>query len=80
MFVIVRRKMKFVKRILLGLLGLMAGVVIILAGSVIIDFAIGRDRIKTITNTTIPGINGAPDVRAYVTAPQGSGPFPVVCW
>lgn len=70
--------MKFVKRILLGLLSLMVGFVVILAGSVIIDFAIGRDRIKTITNTTIPGLNGSPDVSAYVAAPQGSGPFPAV--
>ena len=77
-FVIVRSKMKFVKRILLGLLGLMVGVVILLAGSVLIDFAIGRDRIKTITNTSMTGLNGAPDVRAYVAAPQGSGPFPAV--
>ncbi len=30
------------------------------------------------TNTTIPGQNGSPDVRAYVAAPQGDGPFPVV--
>jgi carboxymethylenebutenolidase len=26
----------------------------------------------------MPGQNGAPDVRAYVATPQGSGPFPVV--
>lgn len=70
--------MKLGKRILLGLLGLIVGVVIILAGSIIIDFAIGRDRIKTITNTTIPGLNGGPDVRAFVAAPQSSGRFPAV--
>lgn len=70
--------MKIAKRILLGLLGLMAGVVIILTGSIVIDFAIGSDRIKAVTNTSIPGQNGRPDVRAYVAAPQGSGPFPVV--
>lgn len=70
--------MKIVKRILLGLLGLLVGVVIILAGSIVIDFAIGDDRINAVTNTTIPGLNGAPDVRAYVAVPQGSGPFPVV--
>ena len=70
--------MKIVKRILLSILWILVGVVIILAGSIILDFAIGRDRIKAVTNTTIPGLNGAPDVRAYVAAPQGSGPFPVV--
>ncbi len=70
--------MKIAKRILLGSLGLIVGFVILLAGSIVIDFAIGSDRIKTVTNTTIPGLNGAPDVYAYIAAPQGSGPFPVV--
>jgi carboxymethylenebutenolidase len=31
-----------------------------------------------VTNTTIPGMNGQPDVRAYVATPQGPGPFPAV--
>jgi carboxymethylenebutenolidase len=70
--------MKIIKRILLSLLGLMVGVVLLLAGSIVIDYAIGGDRIKAVTNTSIPGLNGGPDVRAYVAVPQGSGPFPVV--
>ena len=70
--------MKTVKRILLGLLGLVMGLVILLAGSVAIDFAIGGERINAVTNTTIPGQNGGPDVRAYVAMPPGEGPFPVV--
>jgi carboxymethylenebutenolidase len=71
-------KMKIVKRILLGLLSLAMGLVILLAGSVAIDFAIGGERINAVTNTTIPGQNGGPDVRAYVATPPGDGPFPVV--
>jgi carboxymethylenebutenolidase len=70
--------MKVVKRILLGLLGIVMGFVILLAGSIVIDFAVGTARINAVTNTTIPGQNGAPDVRAYVATPQGDGPFPVV--
>ena len=70
--------MKTVKRILLGLLGLAMGLVILLAGSIAIDFAVDAERINAVTNTTIPGQNGGPDVRAYIAAPPGEGPFPVV--
>ena len=70
--------MKIVKRIILGLLGLMVAVVVLLVGSIVIDFAIGGDRIKAVTNTSIPGLNDGPDVRAYVAVPQGNGPFAVV--
>ncbi len=70
--------MKIVKRILLGLLSLVIVLVILLVGSVAIDFGIGGERINALTNTTIPGQNGGPDVRAYVATPPGDGPFPVV--
>jgi carboxymethylenebutenolidase len=70
--------MKIVKRILLGLLALVMGLVILLAASVAIDFAIGGERLNAVTNTSIPGQNGGPDVRAYVASPSGEGPFPVV--
>ncbi|NWF62940.1 MAG: dienelactone hydrolase family protein [Chloroflexi bacterium] len=30
------------------------------------------------TNTTMPGVNGGPDVRAYVAMPEGEGPFPTM--
>ena len=62
-----------VKRILLGLLGLVMGLVILLAGSIAIDFAVGTERINAVTNTTIQGQNGGPDVRAYVATPPGEG-------
>jgi carboxymethylenebutenolidase len=74
----VGEKMKIMKRFLLGLLSLAMGLVILLAGSVAIDFGIGGERINAVTNTTIPGQNGGPDVRAYVATPHGDGPFPVV--
>jgi carboxymethylenebutenolidase len=70
--------MKIVKRIALGLLILVLGFILFLAGSIAVDFAIGGERISAVTNTTIPGKNGGPDVRAYVAAPPGDGPFPVV--
>lgn len=70
--------MKTVKRILLVLLSLVVGFAIFLVGSIAIDFWVGAERIDLVTNTTIPGQNGEPDVRAYVAMPPGDGPFPVV--
>lgn len=70
--------MKTVRRILSGLLILVIGLFIFLAGSIAIDFLAGKERILAVTNTTIPGRNGEPEVRAYVAAPPGEGPFPVV--
>jgi carboxymethylenebutenolidase len=70
--------MRILKRLLLGLLAIGIGFVIILAGSIAVDYAIGSERISSVTNTTIPGRNRGPDVRAFVAQPQGNGPFPVV--
>ena len=70
--------MRIIKGILIGLLVILAALVIFLAGSIIVDYAIGGERINAVTNTVIPGQNGNPDVRAYVAVPEGSGPFPVV--
>lgn len=70
--------MKIIKRILLGILGVVMVAIILLAVSIVVDFAIGGGRIDKVTNTTIPGVNGTPDVKAYVAKPQGSGPFPTV--
>ena len=44
--------MKIVKRILLGTLGIVVGLGVFLAGSVAVDFIMGRERINTVTNTT----------------------------
>jgi carboxymethylenebutenolidase len=70
--------MKIVRRVLLGLLLVIVFVVVLLVGSVAVDYVLGAGRIDRISNTTMPGINGAPAVKAYVAKPEGAGPFPVV--
>jgi carboxymethylenebutenolidase len=70
--------MKVLKRFVLIFLAILAVFVLFLVGSVAFDFLIGRDRIDAVTNTTIPGVNGGPDVRAFVAVPPGDGPFPVM--
>jgi carboxymethylenebutenolidase len=68
--------MKWIKRILLAAAAILAVLIVFLVGSVAIDYAIGGDRIAAVTNTTMPGLDGEPDVRAYVARPGGEGPFP----
>ncbi|WKZ35113.1 MAG: dienelactone hydrolase family protein [Anaerolineales bacterium] len=70
--------MKIVRRVLLGLLFVVVLVVVLLVGSVAADYVLGAGRVDRISNTTIPGMSGIPDVRAYVAKPEGAGPFPVV--
>ena len=70
--------MKMFKRVLLGILILFVAFVVLLAGSIAVDYSLGTDRMGNIANTTIPGTNGGPDVRAYVAKPEGEGPFPTV--
>ena len=70
--------MKIFKRVLLGILVLIAAFVAFLFGSIAIDSAVGGARLNEVTNTTIPGVTGGPDVRAYVAKPQGNGQFPAV--
>jgi carboxymethylenebutenolidase len=68
--------MRIVRRILVVLGVLLVTLVLFIAGSILVDAALGSDRLDRVTNTTIPGIDGQPDVRAYVARPPGSGPFP----
>ena len=70
--------MRLLKRVLLGVLVLFVAFIVFLAGSVAVDYAVGTDRLDNIANLTIPGTDGAPDVRAYVAQPEGEGPFPTV--
>jgi carboxymethylenebutenolidase len=70
--------MKIIKRILKVILFLVIGFFVFLIGSIAVDGLIDNGRIEKVTNTTIPGINGNPDVRAYVAKPEGTGPFPTV--
>jgi len=70
--------MKILKRILRTVLLVLAILILFIPLSIFVDSLLDRNRVETLTNTTIPGINGAPDVRAYVTKPQGDGPFPTM--
>lgn len=70
--------MKLLKRVFLVVLTLLVACIVLLAGSIALDHAIGASRLDNIANTTIPGMGGAPDVRAYVAQPEGEGPFPTV--
>jgi carboxymethylenebutenolidase len=68
--------MKWLKRILTIAAAILAVLIVFLVGSVAFDYAIGGNRIAAVTNTTIPRLDGEPDVRAYVARPPGEGPFP----
>ena len=70
--------MKNVKRVLLGLLAVLAILILFLPLSIFVDSLLDGNRLDALTNTTIPGANGGPDVRAYVAKPEGEGPFPTV--
>jgi carboxymethylenebutenolidase len=70
--------MKLLKRIVLGILLVLAALIIFLVGSVAVDYAVGGDRLMSLANTIIPGSGGEPDVLAYVAKPEGEGPFPTV--
>jgi carboxymethylenebutenolidase len=70
--------MKLLKRVLLGILILFVAFVLFLVGSIVVDSAIGTNRLDDIANITIPGADGRPEVRAYLAKPDGNGPFPTV--
>ena len=70
--------MRLFKRVIFGLLILFITLIVLLAGSIAVDYAAGADRLGTIANMTIPGANGGPDVLAYMARPDGEGPFPTV--
>jgi len=70
--------MKLLKRFIYGFLLLLGALIIFLVGSVLVDYAVGGDRLMSLANTIIPGADGEPDVLAYVAKPDGDGPFPAV--
>jgi carboxymethylenebutenolidase len=70
--------MKQFKRILLRLLAVLGILILLLPLSILIDSLADAGRVERITNTSVPGLNGGPDIRAYVARPEGQGPFPVV--
>jgi carboxymethylenebutenolidase len=69
--------MKWLKRLLLGLLIVVAALALFLVASVVVDAWRGGDRVAALTNTAIPADGGA-TVAAYVAQPAGEGPFPAV--
>ncbi|CAG0997246.1 hypothetical protein ANAEL_02682 [Anaerolineales bacterium] len=70
--------MKTFKRIILGILIVLAVLILFIPASIFVDSLLGADRLDKLVNTTVPSVNGGPDVRAYVARPQGEGPFPTV--
>jgi len=70
--------MKIIKRVLVGFALLLAFLIVFLVGSIAVDYAFGGGRIDRVTNTSIPGQNGSPNLKAYVARPTGAGPFPTV--
>lgn len=70
--------MKLIKRLIYGFLFLFVALIIFLVGSVLVDFAVGGDRLESLADSIIPGANSEPDVLAYVAKPDGDGPFPAV--
>jgi carboxymethylenebutenolidase len=70
--------MKTLKKVLFGILIIVVVFIVFLVGSVAVDSLIGANRLDAVTNATIPGANGGPNVRAYVAKPEGDGPFPTV--
>jgi len=70
--------MKIVKKVLLGILVLIGGFMLFLAGSIAVDTMLGGGRLDALANTSIPGVDGGPDVQAYLAKPEGDGPFPAV--
>lgn len=70
--------MRIIRQIILWTSVVLAGLFILLALSIVVDYANGGGRLERVTNTIIPGINGGSQVKAYVARPPGAGPFPTV--
>lgn len=69
--------MKVLKRILVGVVSLVLGLIILLLGSIIVDGFFSQGRLEPITNLSIPTADGA-SIRAYLAKPTGPGPHPAV--
>lgn len=69
---------KIVKRIVIVVFALLAALILLPLLSIPLAGLGSEQRLAAVTNTTIPGVNGGPDLRAYVARPAGEGPFPVV--
>ncbi|MCG2788184.1 MAG: dienelactone hydrolase family protein [Anaerolineae bacterium] len=69
---------KNILKILGGILGVLAALILLLALSIHLAGIGSQERLEAVTNVSIPGLNSGPEVRAYVAKPAGAGPFPVV--
>jgi carboxymethylenebutenolidase len=69
--------MKIVRRILIGIGIGAVTLVVLIAGSILVDGLLGGGRLDAVTNTRISNSTG-PDVRAYVARPSTPGPHPAV--
>ncbi|MEZ4707980.1 MAG: dienelactone hydrolase family protein [Caldilineaceae bacterium] len=69
--------MRIIKRIGLGLLILIVGLIVFLAGSIFVDGFFGQGRVDALTNTRITAPDGA-EILAYLAKPDSPGPFPAV--
>jgi carboxymethylenebutenolidase len=71
-----KTKNSWLKRIGLGLLALLAGLVLVVAGLIAYDGVFGRD-VTAVTNTTYPGPDGQ-TLHGYLAQPDTPGPHPGV--
>jgi carboxymethylenebutenolidase len=69
--------MKWLRRVLFGLLGVILLLLVVLAGSIIVDGFFAQGRLDAVTNTAIPAPDGTP-IRAWVAKPTTPGPHPAV--
>lgn len=69
--------MRILKRILLGILAVLAALLLFVVGSVVFDALVGGSRVAALTNTEIAGPNGE-TLAAYVARPEGEGTYPAV--
>jgi carboxymethylenebutenolidase len=67
-----------IRRLLLTVLVVVAGLILVVGGWLVWDRAQGPARLAALTNLTVPAGARGPEVRAYVARPQGSGPRPAV--
>lgn len=68
--------MKWIKRILLGVLAVVALFVLVLAGFILYDANFGQSSVP-LTNVTYQNNDGT-TLRGYLAVPDGEGPFPAV--
>ena len=68
---------KIVRRVGFVITVVLAGAIVLLAGSIVVDGFGSAARLDAVTNVTLPNASG-PAVRAYVARPAGAGPHPAV--